>query len=65
MTQLRERLLDGRSIALAGDIPAALQESLAKLGARTEAFEPDVEQAIAGDAVGSWARARAAGCARV
>jgi hypothetical protein len=29
MTQLRERLLDGRSIALAGDIPAALQESLA------------------------------------
>ncbi len=58
MTGLREQLLEGRSIALAG-APPALESSLVKLGARTEPFEPDVEQAIAGEVVGSWARARA------
>ncbi|MBV9422643.1 MAG: hypothetical protein JOZ98_07025 [Solirubrobacterales bacterium] len=59
MTLLREGLLEGRSVAVAGGVPAALRESLVKLGARTERFEPDVEQAIAGEVVGSWARARA------
>lgn len=56
MTLLREQLLEGRSIALAGGVPPALQESLVELGARTEMFEPDVEQSIAGEGVGSWAR---------
>jgi NAD(P)-dependent dehydrogenase (short-subunit alcohol dehydrogenase family) len=59
MALLREQLLEGRSIALAGGVEPTLLESLAGLGARTEPFEPDVEQAVAPDAVGSWARSRA------
>ena len=58
MTPLREQLLEGRSIALAGDVPTALRESLVRLGARTEPLVPDVEQVIAGEEVGSWAHAR-------
>lgn len=59
MALLREQLLAGRSIALAGGVTGAVRDSLVALGARAERFEPDLEQAIAGQGVGSWARARA------
>ena len=60
MTALRENLLGGRAIALAGGVSGAISEALQDLGARL-ARVPDGGQLGADDEsrVGNWARAAA------
>jgi NAD(P)-dependent dehydrogenase (short-subunit alcohol dehydrogenase family) len=58
MSLLREELLAGRAVALAGGVSDVVRERLEKLGARVNAFELDVERALAEEGVGDWARAR-------
>jgi NAD(P)-dependent dehydrogenase (short-subunit alcohol dehydrogenase family) len=57
MTVLRDGLLDGRAIALAGGVPAPVRDGLASLGARLETVPEDIPEDD--DAVGAWARERA------
>jgi NAD(P)-dependent dehydrogenase (short-subunit alcohol dehydrogenase family) len=57
MTLLREGLLAGRSVALAGSVPGPVRDGLAGLGARVETVPADLPEED--DAVGSWARERA------
>lgn len=55
MTLLRDGLLGGRAIALAGGVPAPVSDALGRLGARLETFT----ELVPGDeGVGEWARAR-------
>ena len=56
MTMLRQGLLDGRAIAVAGAVPAAITDALAALGARVEELDAALEE----DAARDWA-GRAAG----
>ena len=51
MTLLRQGLLDGRAVALAGGVPPALGEALAALGARVE----DLAEGLDEDGVTEWA----------
>jgi NAD(P)-dependent dehydrogenase (short-subunit alcohol dehydrogenase family) len=53
MTLLRQGLLDGRAIALAGDVPAAIRDALRVLGARVEELEPGAE--LDEERASSWA----------
>jgi NAD(P)-dependent dehydrogenase (short-subunit alcohol dehydrogenase family) len=54
MTLLRQGLLSGRGIALAGQIPGPLRDALTGLGARVEAVPDELPEDD--DAVGAWAR---------
>jgi NAD(P)-dependent dehydrogenase (short-subunit alcohol dehydrogenase family) len=51
MTLLRQGLLDGRAVALAGGVPPALTEALAALGARVA----DLPEGLDEDGVTEWA----------
>jgi len=53
MTLLRQGLLDGRAVALAGGVPPALGDALVALGARVE--EIDVGPELDEEAASSWA----------
>ncbi len=55
MTLLRPGLLDGRSVVLAGEVPASVGDQLSSLGATVSAYrvEPDEERAL------DWAREEA------
>jgi NAD(P)-dependent dehydrogenase (short-subunit alcohol dehydrogenase family) len=48
MTLLRPRLLDGRSVVLAGEVPASVRDQLSSLGATVSAYhdEADEERAL-------------------
>lgn len=56
---LREDLLRGRAIALAGGAPDAVREALRRLGARLEILDEDAAAGGEEEQVGEWARARA------
>jgi len=58
MSLLRDELLAGRSVALAGGVSRVVRHRVESLGARVEAFECDVDRALAEEGVGDWARAR-------
>ncbi len=51
MTMLREGLLDGRGVALAGGVPVAVRDALVALGAAVKELDPGVEE----EAAKSWA----------
>jgi hypothetical protein len=51
VTTLRQGLLDGRAVALAGGVPAAVGEALAALGARVHRLAPGLDE----DATNEWA----------
>ncbi len=51
MTMLRQGLLEGRAVALAGGVPPAVREALAALGARVE----ELDAALDEDAARDWA----------
>jgi NAD(P)-dependent dehydrogenase (short-subunit alcohol dehydrogenase family) len=55
MTLLRDGLLGGRAVALAGGVPAPVGDALGRAGARLEALPEFVP---AEEGVGEWARAR-------
>ncbi len=55
MTVLRQGLLDGRAVALAGGVPAAIGQALSRLGARVHLHEPGLEEEDTRD----WAAAAA------
>src|SRR5260370_1481734 len=57
MTLLREGLLDGRSVALAGSVPGPVRDGLAGLGARVETVPDELPEDE--ETVGSWAREHA------
>lgn len=57
MQVLREELLAGRRIAVAGAVPEAVAEALVKLGAQIEALASGAPSDD-DDGVGRWARAR-------
>ncbi len=59
MSVLRENLLNGRAIALAGGVPDVVREALAGLGARVESIGDDEPLGDDEERVGDWARARA------
>jgi hypothetical protein len=59
MSVLRQNLLHGRAIALAGGVPGAVRESLAALGARVESIGDADRLGEDEERVGDWARARA------
>jgi NAD(P)-dependent dehydrogenase (short-subunit alcohol dehydrogenase family) len=59
MTVLRQNLLQGRAIALAGAVPDRVAEALASLGARIEPIDRDARLGEDEERVGDWARARA------
>ena len=58
MSALRQNLLDGRAIALAGGVPEAVALALAGLGARVEAVPLNEGLGEDEERVGEWARAR-------
>ena len=58
MSLLRDELLAGRSVALAGGVSDVVRRRVESLGARVDAFECDVDRALAEEGVGDWARAR-------
>lgn len=49
MTLLRQGLLDGRAVALAGGVPSAIGEALSGLGARVHALDPTLDEDRASD----------------
>lgn len=51
MTALREGLLDGRAIALAGGVPEPVRDRILALGARVEVLETGIDE----DRAGEWA----------
>jgi NAD(P)-dependent dehydrogenase (short-subunit alcohol dehydrogenase family) len=51
MTVLREGLLDGRAVVLAGGVPAGIGAALGRLGARVEELDPALDE----DAAREWA----------
>jgi NAD(P)-dependent dehydrogenase (short-subunit alcohol dehydrogenase family) len=51
MTLLRQRLLDGRAVALAGGVPPAVHAALVALGARVNDLPPGLDE----DGVKEWA----------
>ncbi|MGH2885597.1 MAG: hypothetical protein ACRDPA_23340 [Solirubrobacteraceae bacterium] len=55
MTLLRQGLLDGRAVALAGGVPPAIRDALGGLGARIEEFELGAE--VDEERPSSWAGA--------
>jgi NAD(P)-dependent dehydrogenase (short-subunit alcohol dehydrogenase family) len=55
VTLLRQGLLDGRAVALAGGVPAAVQWALAGLGARIEELDIELDE----DGAREWAAGRA------
>ena len=57
MSVLRDGLLSGRAVALAGAVPAAVAGALERLGARTE-IVPSGEIGSDEERVGEWASAR-------
>lgn len=59
MTVLRQNLLQGRAIALAGAVPDAVALALTSLGARIEPVDAGARVGEDEDRVGDWARARA------
>ncbi len=59
MTILRDQLLAGRAIALAGAGPGNLGEALVALGARVERVPDGAGLATDEDSAGEWARSRA------
>jgi hypothetical protein len=59
MSVLRQNLLRGRAIALAGGVPGAIGEALAGLGARVETIDGDERLGEDEERVGDWARTRA------
>ena len=59
MTVLRQNLLQGRAIALSGEVPDRIAEALASLGARIEPIDGDARLGEDEERVGDWARARA------
>jgi NAD(P)-dependent dehydrogenase (short-subunit alcohol dehydrogenase family) len=63
MTLLRQGLLDGRAVALAGGVPAAIRDALGGLGARVEELDLGVE--LDEERSSSWAGAAAPLCALV
>jgi hypothetical protein len=52
MTLLRPGLLDGRSVVLAGEVPAAVADELSSLGATVSAYDEEADEERALD----WAR---------
>jgi hypothetical protein len=50
MTLLRQGLLDGRAVALAGGVPPAIRAALTSLGARVE----DIAEGLDEDGVKEW-----------
>jgi NAD(P)-dependent dehydrogenase (short-subunit alcohol dehydrogenase family) len=54
MTLLRQGLLSGRSVALAGQVPDPVRDGLTGLGARVESVPDALPEED--DAVGAWAR---------
>jgi hypothetical protein len=58
MGLLREKLLEGRRIAVAGLAPTPVTEALQRLGAQIESLNVE-ELSTDEDRVGEWARARA------
>ena len=59
MSVLRQSLLHGRAIAVAGGVPDAVREALAALGARVEAIGDEERLGEDEERVGDWARERA------
>jgi NAD(P)-dependent dehydrogenase (short-subunit alcohol dehydrogenase family) len=57
MTLLRQGLLDGRAVALAGGVPPAIRDALDGLGARVHEFELGAE--VDEERASSWAGAAA------
>lgn len=57
MTLLRQGLLDGRAVALAGGVPAAIRDALGGVGARVEELDLGVE--LDEERSSSWAGAAA------
>jgi NAD(P)-dependent dehydrogenase (short-subunit alcohol dehydrogenase family) len=57
MTLLRQGLLDGRAVALAGGVPAAIRDALGGLSARVEELDPGFE--LDEERASSWAGAAA------
>lgn len=58
MSVLREELLDGRAIAVAGGLPASVGGELERLGARIEVMPADGVLGEDEERVGEWARSR-------
>jgi NAD(P)-dependent dehydrogenase (short-subunit alcohol dehydrogenase family) len=59
VSALRDGLLEGRAIALAGAVPEAVRLKLAELGARVEPLSVAEHPGDDEEHVGDWARARA------
>jgi NAD(P)-dependent dehydrogenase (short-subunit alcohol dehydrogenase family) len=55
---LREELLDGRAIAVAGGAPSSVTGALERLGARVEVMPADGALGEDEERVGEWARSR-------
>lgn len=55
MTLLRQGLLDGRAVALAGGVPPAIGEALSGLGARVHSLDPTLDEDRARDWAGGLA----------
>jgi NAD(P)-dependent dehydrogenase (short-subunit alcohol dehydrogenase family) len=55
MALLRERLLAGRAIVLAGGVAEAVSAELSAFGARVETMPEEVKASVADDGVGEWA----------
>jgi NAD(P)-dependent dehydrogenase (short-subunit alcohol dehydrogenase family) len=59
MTVLREELLAGRAVALAGGVPDAVRDALVGLGARVETVPSGDQLAADEERTGEWARVHA------
>jgi NAD(P)-dependent dehydrogenase (short-subunit alcohol dehydrogenase family) len=57
MTLLRDGLLEGRAVAVAGGLPETVRDGLAGLGVRVESVPAELPEAD--ESVGAWARERA------